>query len=136
MSTGLTGRWEMIKAELAGENAPYMLALRVVLELTSVTYAVSFAGQVADRGTYVLAGETLTLTGTEGPNQGRKFYAVGEKLYRAGKSDGSVPACQACHGPTGTGVPGAYPALGGQHAQYTTAKLTAFRGGQVWGQAD
>jgi hypothetical protein len=61
----------MTKAELAGENAPDMLALRVVLELTAVTYAVSFAGQVADRGTYVLSGESLTLTGTAGPNQGR-----------------------------------------------------------------
>lgn len=71
----------------------------------------------------------------EGPNQGRKFYAVGEKLYRAGKSGGSVPACQACHGPTGTGNPGpAWPSLGGQHAGYTATQLTAFRDGKVWGK--
>jgi cytochrome c553 len=71
----------------------------------------------------------------EGPNQGRKFYAVGEKLFRAGKSDGSVPACQACHGPTGTGNPGpAWPSLGGQHAGYTATQLTAFRDGKVWGK--
>jgi cytochrome c553 len=71
----------------------------------------------------------------QGPNQGRQFYAVGEKLYRAGKSDGSVPACQACHGPTGTGNPGpAWPSLGGQHAGYTATALTAFRDGEVWGK--
>jgi cytochrome c553 len=71
----------------------------------------------------------------EGPNQGRKFYEVGEKLFRAGKSDGSVPACQACHGPTGTGNPGpAWPSLGGQHAGYTATALTAFRDGKVWGK--
>lgn len=70
----------------------------------------------------------------EGPNAGRKFYEVGQKLWRAGDATRGIPACQACHGPTGAGVPGAYPALGGQHAQYTAAALTAFRDGQVWGQ--
>jgi uncharacterized protein (TIGR03067 family) len=95
MSAGLAGRWEMIKAELAGENAPDMLALRVVLELTSVTYTVSFAGQVADRGTYVLDGQSLTLTGTEGPNQGRTIpcilQQVGDRLRVCYGLDGTVP---------------------------------------------
>jgi uncharacterized protein (TIGR03067 family) len=95
MSTSLTGRWEMIKAELAGENAPDMLALRVVLELTSVTYAVSFAGQVADRGTYVLENEKLVLTGTEGPNQGRIIPCIlqhrGELLRVCYGLDGIAP---------------------------------------------
>ncbi len=95
MSTGLTGRWEMIKAELAGENAPDMLSLRVELELTAVTYAVSFAGQVADRGTYVLAGQTLTLTGTEGPNKDRVIpcilQQVGDRLRVCYGLDGTTP---------------------------------------------
>jgi uncharacterized protein (TIGR03067 family) len=95
-SPSLPGRWEMIKAELAGENAPDMLALRVELELTAVTYAVSFAGQVADRGTYILDGETLTLTGTEGPNQGRTIPCIlqhrGDLLRICYGLDGEVPA--------------------------------------------
>ncbi len=95
MSSPLTGTWEMIKAELAGENAPDMLALRVVLELTAVTYAVSFAGQVADRGTYVLAGDSLTLTGTEGPNQGRTIPCIlqhrGDLLRVCYGLDGTAP---------------------------------------------
>jgi cytochrome c553 len=70
-----------------------------------------------------------------GPNQGRKFYQVGEKIFRAGKTSAGVPACLACHGPAGRGNPGpSYPQLGGQHASYTVAKLTAFRGGEVWGK--
>ena len=69
-----------------------------------------------------------------GPNQGRKFYQVGEKLFRAGQPDRGIPACQACHGPTGAGVPGPYPAIGGQHADYTALQLTAFRAGAVWGK--
>ncbi len=69
-----------------------------------------------------------------GPNQGRKFYQVGESLFRAGKPAAGVPACLACHGPTGRGNPGpTYPSLGGQHATYTAAKLTAYRGGETWG---
>lgn len=93
--SALTGRWEMIKAELAGENAPDMLALRVVLELTAVTYAVSFAGQVADRGTYVLEGTNLTLTGTDGPNRGRTIPCIlqqrGDLLRVCYGLDGTPP---------------------------------------------
>jgi len=69
-----------------------------------------------------------------GPNQGRKFYQVGQKLFRAGSPTQGIPACQACHGPTGTGVPGPYPAIGGQHADYISLQLTAFRAGAVWGK--
>jgi uncharacterized protein (TIGR03067 family) len=96
MQVELPGRWEMIKAELAGEDAPDMLALRVELELTAVTYAVSFAGQVADRGTYVLDGPTLTLTGTGGPNEGRVIpcilQLVGDRLRICYGMDGAMPA--------------------------------------------
>jgi len=70
-----------------------------------------------------------------GPNQGRPFYQVGERLYRYGNNDAGVPACQACHGPDGRGNPGAaWPQLGGQHAGYTANVLTAFRDGMVWGK--
>jgi cytochrome c553 len=71
---------------------------------------------------------------TSGPNQGRKFYQVGERLFRAGKPAQGIPACQACHGPTGAGIPGPYPSIGGQHSAYTATQLTAFRGGNVWGK--
>lgn len=72
----------------------------------------------------------------EGPNQGKKYYQVGERIYRGGKADGT-PSCIACHGPTGRGIPGpTYPAIGGQHASYTAAKLTAFKTGTIWGKED
>ena len=73
----------------------------------------------------------------DGPNKGAKFYAIGERLYRGGDAARSVPACMACHGPTGAGNPGpAYPNLSGQHAAYVSAKLTAFRGGLILGKGD
>jgi cytochrome c553 len=72
-----------------------------------------------------------------GPNQGKKFFEVGQQLYRGGDAARGVPACMACHGPSGAGNPGpAYPNLGGQHASYVSSKLTAFRGGLVLGKGD
>ena len=56
---------------------------------------------------------------------------LGQKIYRAGHLEAGVPACMACHGPTGRGNPAAlYPSLSGQHAAYTQAQLKAFREGQ------
>jgi cytochrome c553 len=55
--------------------------------------------------------------------------ALGEKIYRGGAADRSIPACAACHGPSGAGIPAQYPRLAGQHAEYAEAQLVAFRGG-------
>lgn len=53
---------------------------------------------------------------------------IGQKVYRAGNLEAGVPACMACHGPTGRGNPAAgYPSLSGQHAEYTRNQLNAFR---------
>lgn len=55
--------------------------------------------------------------------------ALGEKIYRGGIADRSIPACAGCHGPTGSGLPVQYPMLRGQHADYTEAQMLAFRDG-------
>ena len=55
--------------------------------------------------------------------------ALGEKIYRGGIADRSVPACAGCHSPSGAGNPAQNPRLAGQHADYTAAQLTAFRDG-------
>jgi|SRR5690554_132670 len=57
--------------------------------------------------------------------------ALGEQVYRAGNHDTGVPACIACHSPTGQGnAPAAYPRLGGQFASYIETQLKAFRAGE------
>ncbi|RXZ36239.1 cytochrome c4 [Oxalobacteraceae bacterium CAVE-383] len=53
--------------------------------------------------------------------------ALGKQIYRGGIADKNVPACAACHGPTGAGIPAQYPRLAGQHQDYTIAELTNFR---------
>ena len=59
----------------------------------------------------------------------KELVSLGEKIYRGGIADRSVPACAACHSPTGAGIPAQYPRMAGQHADYTEAQLVAFRGG-------
>ena len=59
-----------------------------------------------------------------------KFVELGESLYRAGIKELAVPACSACHSPTGRGnAPAGFPSLGGQHAEYTLQQLRDFRAG-------
>jgi cytochrome c553 len=58
------------------------------------------------------------------------LVAAGRKLYRGGNASTGVPACAACHTPTGAGIPTRYPRLSGQYAEYTLAQLQAFKSGQ------
>lgn len=54
---------------------------------------------------------------------------LGQVIYRAGISAKGVPACAACHGPRGEGIPAQYPVLHGQYSDYTESQLVAFRSG-------
>jgi cytochrome c553 len=66
----------------------------------------------------------------EGPNKGMKFYEIGQKLYRSGDASRGIPACMACHSPSGAGNPGpAYPHVGGQTAWYSARRLQEYRTG-------
>ena len=59
----------------------------------------------------------------------KDLVALGEKIYRGGIAERQIPACAGCHSPNGAGIPAQYPRLGGQHADYTSAQLVAFRDG-------
>src|SRR4051794_2181317 len=59
----------------------------------------------------------------------KDLVAHGEKVYRGGVAERSIPACSGCHGPSGAGIPAQYPRLAGQHADYVEAQLVAFRSG-------
>lgn len=95
MAASLTGTWEMIRAEQNGELSPELVALRVELELTSATYVVRFAGQIADQGTISCDAARFTLIGTEGPNAGRTvpciYQLAGDRLRVCYGLDGIAP---------------------------------------------
>jgi cytochrome c553 len=55
---------------------------------------------------------------------------TGQSIFRGGVGAAGLPACSACHSPNGSGIPKNYPRLAGQHADYTSAQLKAFRTGE------
>jgi cytochrome c553 len=58
------------------------------------------------------------------------YWQAGQKLYRAGDAARGIPACMACHGPTGRGnEPAKFPALRGQHSVYVVKQLTDYASG-------
>jgi cbb3-type cytochrome c oxidase subunit III len=59
----------------------------------------------------------------------KDLVILGERIFRGGIADRQIPACAGCHAPNGAGIPSQYPRLSAQHADYTSAQLTAFRDG-------
>ncbi len=85
-----------------------------------------FATQKAAAG---IADDTVV---ADGPYKGLNFYEIGQQLYRGGDASRGLPACMACHGPTGAGNPGpAYPHIGGQHASYVARRLQEYQAGHT-----
>lgn len=60
----------------------------------------------------------------------RETIEYAQKLYRSGDAAKGLPACAACHGPTGAGMPAQFPLIAGQFAEYTEAQLKGFRAGE------
>lgn len=76
-----------------------------------------------------LADDSL-ITDENSPYQGQKFYEPGERLYFSGDAERGIPACMACHGPSGAGNPGSgYPHIAGQTDSYVVQRLTHYRDG-------
>jgi cytochrome c553 len=82
------------------------------------------ADDMADLGAYF---DSLTNTGLEADPS---YWQAGEKLYRGGDAARGIPACMACHGPTGRGnEPAKFPALRGQQSVYLAKQLTDYASG-------
>ena len=59
----------------------------------------------------------------------KDLATLGQKVWRGGNAQSGVPACAGCHGPAGAGLPGQYPRLAGQYAEYLAAQLKLFKEG-------
>lgn len=99
--TSLHGTWHPVRAELDGEAAPELALERMELLFEPDAYAVSFAGAVHDRGSYVHTATTLILTAQQGSNAGRVIPAiyqlVGDRLRICYGIDGIAPTAFATH---------------------------------------
>jgi cytochrome c553 len=65
-----------------------------------------------------------------GAAKNKETVLAGERIWRGGIADRTIPACAGCHGPAGAGLPIQYPMLAGQHADYTETQLLTFRVGE------
>jgi cytochrome c553 len=102
------------------------------------------AGKKAERDNPVMAGMVANLSPEEmrnlaayfagktpkpGAAKSKDLVALGQRIYRGGLASEGVAACASCHGQNGAGIPALYPRLSGQHAEYVSAQLKAFRSG-------
>ena len=75
------GNWKPVKAELSGQPMTDDILKTISLKLDHGKYEV-FVGPNPDRGTYTIDPHTnpksMTVAGTEGPNQGKTFPAIYE----------------------------------------------------------
>ncbi len=105
----------------------------------------SQGGKPAERNNGVMAGMVANLSEDDMKNLAAYFASQkarptvardaalakqGEAIYRGGVVAKGVPACASCHSPNGAGMPAQFPRLAGQHAEYTSTQLKAFRVGQ------
>jgi len=75
------GSWTPAKADLGGQPMTEAVLKSISLKLDNGKYEVSVGGQ-PDKGTYTLdptsKPKSMTITGTEGPNNGKTFPAIYE----------------------------------------------------------
>lgn len=121
--------------KLAGQHADYLYKQLKNFKVDG--------GKPAERNNPIMGGMVAALTDQDMRNVAAwyasqtqkgelaKTQAIksAQKLYRAGDAARGLPACAACHGPAGAGIPAQYPRIGGQFAEYTEAQLKAFREG-------
>ncbi|WP_321888880.1 c-type cytochrome [Paraburkholderia bannensis] len=88
-----------------------------------------FASALSDQDMINVAAWFASQTPKPGFARDAKTVPEGQKIWRAGIADKGVPACAACHGPTGQGIPVQYPRLSGQWSEYVVAQLQAFQQG-------
>jgi cbb3-type cytochrome c oxidase subunit III len=88
-----------------------------------------FASQLSDDDMRNIAYWVSAKTAKPGFANDKQAVALGERIYRGGIADRQVPACASCHSPNGAGMPSQYPRLAGQHAEYTSTQLVAYRDG-------
>lgn len=130
---GVDGNSELsINPKIAGQKASYIVKQlqdfksgnRVGVTMAAMVAALSDE-DMADIAAWY-ASQEATVGGAE-----PEALELGASIYRAGNKELSVAACSACHGPAGKGnEPAGFPALSGQHVEYTLMQLQQFRSGE------
>ncbi|WP_151671908.1 c-type cytochrome [Nitrincola schmidtii] len=113
---------------LAGQSSRYLLkqmqdqlsGARVIPEMTGMLDGLSERDMRDIAAFYERQTPVIGQTPAE-------MLELGKSIYRAGIADKGVAACAACHMPSGQGNnPARFPALSGQHPEYTALQLRKF----------
>jgi cytochrome c553 len=115
--------------KLAGQHPEYLYKQLTNFKSGERANAVmsGMAGMLSDADMHAVAEYFSKQTLNLGQAKTNGAGSLGEKIYRAGIQANNVPACAACHGPSGDGLPVKYPRLGGQHSEYVLNQLRQFR---------
>jgi cytochrome c553 len=108
---------------LGKQLAAYANGARVNPIMQPIAQAMN-AEQIRD-----VAGYYATLGGGPAPAAAAGGAGRGQQLAAKGDETKRVQACANCHGPGGAGEPPIYPYLAGQHANYLTAAMGAWKSG-------
>ena len=115
--------------KLAGQHPEYLYKQLTNFKSGERANAVmsGMAGMLSDADMHAVAEYFSKQTLNLGQAKTNGAGSLGEKIYRAGIQANNVPACAACHGPSGDGLPVKYPRLSGQHSEYVLNQLRQFR---------
>jgi cytochrome c553 len=121
---------------LAGQHAEYTFKqlnnFRAEAGKTPERPSPVMTAMVANLSRDDMANAALYFGGQEakpGAARNPELVKLGQTIYRGGILGKSIAACASCHGPNGAGIPAQFPRVAGQHAQYTSDQLKAFRAG-------
>ncbi|MEO8298846.1 MAG: c-type cytochrome [Burkholderiales bacterium] len=116
---------------LQGQHSEYLVKQLAEFKAGKRDSAVmkGFASALSDEDMKNVAAFYAGKQAKPGAAKNKDLVALGEKIYRGGIAERSVPACAGCHSPSGAGIPAQYPRLGGQHADYAELQLKNFRDG-------
>jgi len=116
---------------LQGQHAEYLVKQLTEFKAGKRKNAVmnGMAASLSEEDMRNVAAFYASKTAKPGFAKNKDTVELGQKIYRGGIADRSVPACAGCHGPNGSGIPAQYPRIGSQHGDYVEAQMTAFRAG-------
>lgn len=129
---GTTGEGALNVPRLAGLDKRYIVKqLRDYVEGSRKNEIMeTVARRLSEREMRALANyySRLSSPSTSSPSLGGSI-ARGEQLALSGDWSKNIPSCFSCHGSSGFGVGGEFPALAAQHPAYTASQLAAWVGG-------
>ena len=125
---------------LAGQNAAYLDGqlkhFKANARINSNGVMPGLTAALSDQDMQDLA-TYFSLQTPTGLEADPSYWQAGQKLCRGGDGPRAIPACMACHGPSGRGNPEAgYPALRAQHSQYVVKELTDYASGKRYTTTD